>query len=156
MAIIHKKVYRENGKPGYSGKDTGKRSWKPMLDKNGKPVPWLDKQGLPRYFAQVYTGRSGDKALISKTFKREKDAKRWARSLENRKDKGDQPATDRRTLADYMASWLDLKETGQANVQAVVAQAPAGTRRHVVQALWGLLWGLATTLTPLCLGRPHV
>lgn len=113
MAIIHKRVLREDGKPGWWGDDSGRRGWKPRRDEHGKPVPWLDQHGKPRWYAQVYVGRSNGKPrFVSKTFKRRKDAEQWVRKMETRKDHGDQPTADRRTLADYMEWWLRMKAKG--------------------------------------------
>ncbi len=100
MASIHKRIQR-----GQDGK--------PLLDEHGNRVPRLDKQGKPRWFAQVYLGRwDGKSQLVSKTFKRRKDAEVWARQMGTRKDKGDRPTTDRRTLAEYMEWWLRMKAKG--------------------------------------------
>jgi integrase len=86
-----------------------------VRDALDKPVPWLDKRGRPRWSAQVYVGRNrttGKVQFLTKTFRREKDAQQWARSVETRKDKGDRPTTDRRTVAEYMDWWLAMKATG--------------------------------------------
>jgi integrase len=86
-----------------------------VRDARNKPVPWLDKHGKPRWTGQVYVGRSantGKIQFLTKTFQREKDAQQWARSMETRKDKGDRPTTDRRTVAEYMEWWLRMKATG--------------------------------------------
>ena len=99
MAVIDKRVLRKDGQR--------------VLDKHGKPVPWLDKQGKPRWYAQVYLGRSnGSAQFTSKTFMRRKDAEQWARKLETRKDRGERPTTDKRTLANYMEWWLTAKARG--------------------------------------------
>jgi integrase len=86
-----------------------------VRDARNKQVPWLDKHGTPRWTAQVYVGRNpatGKIQFLSKTFRREKDAQQWARTVETRKDKGDRPTADRRTLAEYMQWWLRMKATG--------------------------------------------
>lgn len=93
MASIHKVVRRK------------------VFDKHGEPVPWLDTQGRCRWRAVVYLGRTKPR-LREQTFMRRKDAEEWARKLETRKDKGDRPTTDKRTLADYMQWWLKAKAKG--------------------------------------------
>ena len=75
------------------------------------------KDGTPhtqvRWDAQVFLGHvAGGARFVTKTFRREKDAQVWARSMETRKDKGDRPTTDRRTLAEYLTWWLGAKATG--------------------------------------------
>jgi integrase len=75
----------------------------------------LTKDGQVRWDAQVYVGRNpttGKHQFLCKTFKREKDAQQFERGQETRKDKGEAPTTDKRTLAEYCTEWLALKERG--------------------------------------------
>jgi integrase len=72
------------------------------------------EMSVPRT-AQVFAGRNpatGKVQFLIKTFSREKDAQQWARAMETRKDKGDRPTADRRTLAQFMAQWLGQKAQG--------------------------------------------
>jgi integrase len=87
---------------------------KVLLDAHGKKVPWLDKHGTPRWSGQVFSGRNaaGTTQFLTKTFTRLKDAQQWVRAQETRKDKGDRPTADRRTLGAYLAWWLDAKAAG--------------------------------------------
>src|SRR5688500_1928793 len=75
--------------------------------------PWIrprETRDGTRWDVRVYVG--GDQPYLYKTFKQEKDAKKWAREQETRKDKGERPTTDKRTLAQYLTEWLSLKATG--------------------------------------------
>lgn len=49
---------------------------------------------------------------ITRTFKREGDAVKWKRQMELRKDQGDRPTSDKRTFAQYLTEWLELKAKG--------------------------------------------
>lgn len=99
MAVIEKVPLRKDGQR--------------VLDNHGNAVPWTDKQGKCRWKAQVYLGRRDGKALLrNRTFMRRKDAAEWARKLETRKDRGERPTTDKRTLANYMEWWLTAKARG--------------------------------------------
>lgn len=49
---------------------------------------------------------------MCRTFRREGDAAKWKRQLEVRNDKGDQPTSDKRSFATYLAEWLELKASG--------------------------------------------
>jgi integrase len=60
---------------------------------------------------RVYVG-SPEQPYLYKTFRSEGAAKTWKREQEGRKDKGDRPTADKRTLAEYLASWLKLKAGG--------------------------------------------
>ena len=111
MAAIAKKVIREDGTPGWWRNEKGKRAWEPRRDEKGNPVPWLDKHGRPRYYVQVFVG-GPQSTRCRADFTRRKDAAAWARKLETRKDKGERPTTDRRTVADYMEWWLRMKAKG--------------------------------------------
>ena len=72
------------------------------------------KDGDVRWGVAVYVRdpSTGKRQGLSATFRREKDAKAWGRKLDKRKDDGDHPTTDRRTLAQYMQWWLGMKATG--------------------------------------------
>src|ERR1700687_2377077 len=76
-------------------------------------MPWIKKRetgGGQRWDVRVHVG--GEHPYTNKTFKTEKDAKRWAREQETRKDKGERPTADKRTLAQYLSAWLTLKAEG--------------------------------------------
>lgn len=65
------------------------------------------------YEALIYLGRdpeTGKTRWRSQTFKREKDAKEWARKLEVQRDEGSyRPSLSRLTLADYLRDkWLPM------------------------------------------------
>lgn len=84
---------------------------KPLRDASGQPLAWRDKQGRPRWFAQVAVGRhpaTGRSQFVSKTFLREGDAKKWARAQEGDKDGGTPPATTRESFAEYLTRWLPI------------------------------------------------
>lgn len=76
-------------------------------------MPWIrrrDTRGGARWDVRIYVG--GKPPYLYKTFESEKDAKKWAREQEMRKDAGQRPTTDRRTLSEYLSEWLSLKERG--------------------------------------------
>lgn len=76
-------------------------------------MPWINKRETrrgERWDARVYVG--GEQGSIYKTCKSEGEAKKWAREQETRKDKGDRPTADKRTLAQYLSAWLKLKGEG--------------------------------------------
>lgn len=79
--------------------------------KDVKAEVWRDKQGKPRWYAQVYAGRhptTHRPQFVSKTFLRKKDGDEWIRKQEGMKDKNIRPATSRETLAEYLDRWLDV------------------------------------------------
>ena len=98
----------------------------PLVDKHGKPVlvtrgrrkgtpryrtsPWLDAHGKPRWQATVYDRVA--RKPVSKVFAREKDALKWVREQETRRDHRERLTSDRRTVAEYLAWWLDMKARG--------------------------------------------
>jgi hypothetical protein len=49
---------------------------------------------------------------VSKIFTREKDALKWARDQEGRREHRERLTSDRRTVAEFMAWWLDMKAKG--------------------------------------------
>ena len=68
-----------------------------------------------RWRIQVYLGRHPEtrrhqfKCITKDTLH---EAQKEVRKYETRKDKGEQPTTDKRTLAQYLTDWLALKERG--------------------------------------------
>ncbi len=64
----------------------------------------------PRSIVDLYVGVG--LPHLRKTFRTRTEAKRWERQQETRKDKGDRPTVDRRTLATYLTDWLRLKAEG--------------------------------------------
>jgi len=97
-------------------------------------MPWIHKretQNGSRWDVRVYVG--GDKPYIYKTFATEKEAKKWARQQEDRKDAGERPTRDKRTLAEYLTWWLARKEEGSVRdrngkLHAAGPQTMAGYR----------------------------
>lgn len=68
-----------------------------------------------RWRIQVYLGRHPEThkhQFKSETFDTLKEAEKWARKYETRKDNNEQFTADKRTLAEYLTEWLALKERG--------------------------------------------
>ena len=74
--------------------------------------PHTVKDGTVRYEARVHQ-RAGQKPL-SKTFRRLTDAKKWKRTMEGAKDRGEPLVADKRPLHEYLTSWLAAKASGAA------------------------------------------
>lgn len=75
---------------------------------------------------RVYVGWP-DQPYLYKTFKSETEAKTWKREQETRKDKGDRPSADKRTLGQYLSQWLKLKADG-AVIDRHMRKKPIGPR----------------------------
>ena len=98
----------------------------PLLDERGRPVlvkrgpekgkpaykkeVYLDARGRPRWRANVYDRIA--RRVASKTFLTKKEAEKWARSMEGRKERRESLSADRRTVAEYMSWWMKMKATG--------------------------------------------
>ena len=90
----------------------------PVLVKRGpqegepayKKRVYLDAQGQPRWRAVVYD--PVERRTVARTFLTKKEADKWARSQEGRKERRESLTGDRRSVAEYLAWWLDMKATG--------------------------------------------
>jgi len=94
------------------------RHGKPVLVTRGRhkgtpryqTEPYLDEHGRPRWQATVYDKIA--RKPLAKVFAREKDAQQWVRAQEGRKEHRERLTGDRRTLAEYLTWWLEMKAQG--------------------------------------------
>src|SRR5690349_17660782 len=99
------------------------------MPKSNDLPPGIAKRKTKRgvvWDVRVYVGWP-EQPYLYKTFKSETEAKKWKREQETRKDKGDRPSADKRTLSEYLSQWLKLKADGKV-IDRHMRKKPIGPR----------------------------